>query len=192
MAQIEKLIPFIIYFETGVSDVGVSSLPALFEKARARGVAYDPDDRGGLTMAGVTLATYKEYCRKKGLGATDAGKLRNLGYEEWRDILKTMFWDRWQADKIECQALAHMLVDWVWTSGSYGITIPQRALGVKADGIVGVRTLNAVNSGDAASNFTKMKQERIAYIERICRNRLPNRKFRSGWLRRVNAILIEN
>lgn len=190
MAQIEKLIPFIIYFETGVSDAGVSSLRSLYEKARSRGLANDPDDRGGLTMVGVTSATYKEYCRKKALGTPDANKLRNLSYDEWRDILKMMFWDRWQADKIESQSVAHMLVDWVWTSGSYGITIPQKALGVKADGIVGTKTLSAVNSSDATTLFSKIKQERIAYIERICQSRPQNRKFRAGWLRRINAIII--
>lgn len=190
MAQIEKLIPFIIYFETGVSEAGISSLHSLYEKARSRGLANDPDDRGGLTMVGVTLSTYKDYCRKKAFGMPDANKLRNLSYDQWRDILKMMFWDRWQADKIESQAVAHMLVDWVWTSGSYGITIPQKALGEKADGIVGAKTLRAINSRDPAALFHQLKQERIAFTERICQSRPQNLKFRTGWLRRINAILI--
>lgn len=188
MAKIDKFIPFIIYFETGISDKTGVDLPNLYEKARKKGLAYDPDDSGGLTMVGVTLNTYKEYCRKKGLAAVTADSLRNLKYEEWRDILKSMFWNRWQADTITSQSVAEMLVDWVWTSGSYGITIPQKALGVKADGVVGPKTLKAVNSHEPSALFALLRQERIAYTERICRSRLQNLKFRNGWLRRINSL----
>ena len=72
---------------------------------------------------------------------------------EWLDILKTMFWDRWQADKIKSQKLANILVDWVWGSGVYGIKIPQRILGVKQDGIVGDETLKALNAQDPDKLF---------------------------------------
>ncbi len=188
MAIIDRLIPFIIYFETGVSEKNNMNLISLYEKARKKGISYDPDDSGGQTMVGVTLKTYQEYCRKKGMGVSKAVGLRNLTYEQWRDILKTMFWDRWQADKIASQPVAEMLVDWVWTSGSYGITIPQKALGVSADGIVGPKTLGAVNSREPAALFALLKRERIAYTERICASRLRNRKFRNGWLRRIEAL----
>jgi hypothetical protein len=35
-----------------------------------------------------------------------------------------MYWDKWKADKIENQSIANLLVDWVWTSGKWGIIFP--------------------------------------------------------------------
>lgn len=66
MANVEKLVPFIIQFEAGVTPAGLTG-EKLFEKARKTGYANDPDDLGGATMVGVTIATYKEYCRKKAI-----------------------------------------------------------------------------------------------------------------------------
>ena len=187
MAQLEKMIPFLIFWETGVRDVSVD-IEALFRKAKSKGLVNNPADKGGVTLVGVTFGTYKDFCSRKGRAVPSVSGLSRLSYAEWLDIFKTMFWDRWQADKIVDQRVAHMLVDWVWTSGAYGITIPQKALGVKADGIVGPKTLAAVNTREPSVLFELLKQERTAYIDRICASRPANRRFRSGWLRRVNSI----
>lgn len=122
------MIPFLIYFESGVAD---SSLDAksLFEKAKGKGIASDPADAGGATLAGITIGTYRDFCRKKGLKTPGVADLARLQYAEWLEILKTMFWDRWQADRIDSQPVAKILVDWVWTSGRYGITIPSASWG---------------------------------------------------------------
>ena len=125
MANVEKIVPFIIQFEAGVSPAGLTG-KLLFEKARKPWYANDPDDLGGATMVGVTLATYTEYCRKKSYPRPSVERLRSMTYTQWLDILKTMFWDRWKADEIANQSIAEILVDWVWASGKYGITIPQR------------------------------------------------------------------
>ena len=187
MAQLEKMIPFLIFWETGVKDASVNT-ETLFNMAKAKGLANDPADKGGVTLVGVTIGTYRDYCRRKGRGVPSVSGLSRLSYAEWLDILKTMFWDRWQADKITGQRVAHILVDWVWTSGVFGITIPQKLLGVKADGVVGPQTLAAVNSRDPSAFSELLKRERIAYIDRICASRPANRRFRSGWLRRINSV----
>lgn len=187
MANVEKLVPFIIQFEAGVTPAGLTG-EKLFEKARKTGYANDPDDLGGATMVGVTIATYKEYCRKKGYPVPTIDRLRNMTYAQWLDILKTMFWDRWQADKIANQSVAEILVDWVWTSGKYGITIPQQVLGVTVDGVVGPKTLAALNKQNPAQFFARIVAERKAYIDRICASRPVNNKYKRGWLNRLNAI----
>ena len=187
MAQFEKLIPFLIFWETGVK-APESTNAQLFLKAKANGLANDPADRGGATLVGVTIGTYKDYCRRNGRSIPSTADFSKLNYEEWLEILKTMFWDRWQADRIADQRVAEMLVDWVWTSGSYGITLPQKLLGVKVDGIVGPKTLYAVNARNPAELFESLKRERMAYINRICQSRPANSKFRSGWLRRINSL----
>jgi lysozyme family protein len=187
MARVESIVPFILKWETGTTGIGLTN-EQLFEKAKLKGFANDPDDLGGATMCGVTLATFAEYCRRKGYPRPTIVRLKAIKYKEWLEILKTMFWDKWKADQISNESIALILVDWVWGSGKYGITIPQKAIGVTADGIVGPKTIAAVNAKDPKQLFDLIRKERLAYIERICRSRPTNLKYKRGWLNRLNDI----
>ncbi len=187
MARIESIVPFILKWETGTTGIGLTN-EQLFEKAKLKGFANDPDDLGGATMCGVTLATFTEYCRRKGYPRPTIVRLKAIKYKEWLEILKTMFWDKWKADQINNESVALILVDWVWGSGKYGITIPQKAIGVTADGIVGPKTIAAVNAKDPKQLFDLIRKERLAYIERICKSRPTNLKYKRGWLNRLNDI----
>ncbi len=156
------------------------------------GFVNDPDDLGGATNKGVTIGTYEAYCQKKGYPKPTIECLKNISDEQWKDILKTLYWDKWQADNINNQSIANILVDWIWASGAYGIKIPQKILGVPIDGIVGPKTIAAINSyPDQKELFDKIKQERIDFIERIVTNRPTNKKFKRGWLNRLNDIKFE-
>lgn len=187
MAKVESIVSFILKWETGTTGIGLTN-EQLFEKAKLKGFANDPDDLGGATMCGVTLATFTEYCRRKGYPRPTIVRLKAITYKEWLEILKTMFWDKWKADQINNESIALILVDWVWGSGKYGITIPQKAIGVTADGIVGPKTIAAVNAKDPKQLFDLIRKERLAYIERICRSRPTNLKYKRGWLNRLNDI----
>lgn len=172
MAKIEQLIPFILRWEGGFVD--------------------DPHDRGGATNKGITIATYRFYRRQRGYATTTVADLKNISDAEWADVLKSLYWDKWQADKIVNQSIANILVDWVWASGSYGIKLPQKMLGVAVDGIVGNQTLAAVNNYTPPCElFEKIRQERIAFVNRIVAARPANRKFRRGWLNRINDLKFE-
>ena len=186
MAQVNKIIPFILKWEAGISGPGTNE--ELFEKARKTGWADDPSDLGGQTMIGITLSTYTNYCYRKGYPKPTADRLKNISFQHWRDVLKTLFWDKWRADEIDNQSIASILFDWVWASGGYGIKLPQKILGVKQDGIVGPITIEAVNSRDPKELFEAIKAERIAFIDRICQSRPANNKFKNGWLNRINDI----
>ena len=188
MANVEKLVPFLIQFEASTYPVPGLNTAQLFERARRTGFANDPADLGGATMIGVTLATFMEFCRRAGRRQPTVTDLRNISYTDWLSILKTQYWDSWQADKIESQSVAEMLVDFVWCSGKCGITVPQQAMGVAADGIVGPLTLTAVNSRNPRELFEALRSARIAYINRICSKRPANNKFKKGWLRRINSL----
>lgn len=170
MASVDKLLPFILKWEGGFVN--------------------DPADLGGATNKGVTIATWRKVgCDKDGDGDIDVDDLKLLTNKEVRDrVLKPYYWDRWRADEIKSQSVANILVDWVWGSGVYGIKIPQRLLGVTVDGIVGPKTLTAVNARDPKELFVAIKQERIDFINRICVTRPMNRKFRRGWLKRLESI----
>ena len=172
MADYKKLIPHILKWEGGFAN--------------------DPADLGGATCKGVTLATYEAYCRKKGYPRPTIERLRNMPQSQWEEIFKTMYWDRWKADSIRSQSVANMLVDWLWGSGVYAIKIPQRMLGVAVDGIVGSKTIEAVNKRAPREFFDTLKKERADYYERICISRPANRKFLKGWLNRLNSLKWED
>ena len=167
MADYRKLKPFILKWEGGFVN--------------------DKDDLGGATNKGVTLATFRSVYGQ-GKTATD---LKNMTDEQWDKIFKKYFWDKWKADEIKDQSVANILVDWVWASGAYGIKIPQRVLGVSVDGIVGAKTIAAVNAMAGKPLFNLIKQERIEFVNRICTSRPQNKKFKKGWLNRINAIKYE-
>lgn len=189
MARIEKLIPHILEFESRIGPAALQlPLPRMFDAARRCGFVNDPNDAGGATMCGITLATYRTYRQRLGYAGTTVDDLKSISFEIWKAVLKEQYWDRWRGDEIGNQSVAELLVDWVWTSGRYGITIPQRVLGVKPDGIVGSKTISALNAREPAEFFAAIIAERKAYIDRICISRPVNNKYKRGWLRRLNAI----
>lgn len=166
MADVTKLAPLILKWEGGFVN--------------------DPDDLGGATNKGVTIATYTQYRKSKGLPIPSVDDLKNISNDEWMDILKSLYWNRWKADNINSQAVANILVDWVWASGVHGIKRPQRVLGVKDDSIVGPITLHALNSANHQELFDKLKADRIKFIDEICLKRPINNRFKRGWLNRLN------
>lgn len=167
MADYKKLVPFVLKWEGGFVN--------------------DKNDLGGCTNKGVTLATFQSYYGK-GKTATD---LKNITDEQWNTIFKQGFWDKWKGDGIADQNVANILVDWYWCSGNYGIKIPQRVLGVTVDGVIGSKSISAVNAKDGKALFKQLKQERLDFIDRICQTRPQNKKYKKGWVNRINALKYE-
>ena len=170
MANVYKLAPWILKWEGGFVN--------------------DPADLGGATNMGATIGTWKS-CGydKDGDGDIDVDDLRLLTREDVVNrVLKPHYWDRWKADDIKSQSVANILVDWVWASGVHGIKIPQRLLGVTVDGIVGPKTLAAVNARNPRELFDMIKIARFDFIEDICKKRPANNKFKRGWMNRINDI----
>jgi len=171
MANINQFIPFILKWEGGYVN--------------------DPDDLGGPTNKGVTLKTWQD-CGydKNGDGIIDEEDLKQIFLQDVVEcVLRPHYWNRWQADRIKNQSIANLLVDWMWASGVAGIKIPQQMLKLKPDGIVGEKTLAAINSYPVQKElFDRLKDERLACIERICVARPANQRFRKGWLNRINDI----
>lgn len=189
MANVDILLPFILKFEGGFVN--------------------DPADSGGATNKGVTIATWRSVgYDKDGDGDIDVQDLKLISNKDVRDrVLKPHYWDRWKADQIQSQKIANILVDWVWGSGANGIKIPQRLLGVTVDGIVGAKTLAAVNAADPDVLFDRIYQARERFLHDITNQSIANyekkikrkatnaelmkhtkKRFIKGWLNRLAAI----
>lgn len=171
MANVNELAPFILKWEGGFVN--------------------DPIDRGGATNMGVTLNTWKSVgYDKNGDKKIDVKDLKLLSKEDVvKKVLKPYYWDKWRADEINNQSIANILVDWVYTSGKYGITKVQAMLNLKPDGIVGNKTLSAINDyPNQRQLFQRIKNERLAFIDRIVKNNPSQRRFLKGWKNRINAF----
>ncbi len=172
MADVKILAPFILKWEGGYVN--------------------HPNDPGGPTNMGVTLNTWKAYgYDKTGDKKIDASDIKKLNAEDFTYVLKVGYWNRWKGDSITNQAIANVLVDWVWGSGAWGIKIPQRLLGIKEDGIVGYVTVNALNKAikeDKIGFITKLYKARYDYINSIIRSNSKLAVFKTGWLNRMKDL----
>lgn len=171
MANIDILIPHILKWE------GESKF------------TNDPLDRGGATKYGITLNTLQSnHYDINHDGKINTEDVKSLQLEDFKRILKSHYWDRWKADMIDNQSVANLLVDWVWGSGKYGITIPQSLLGVPADGVVGKVTINALNGMNQRIIYNKVWQARKEFYMKIVKNNPTQSKWLRGWVNRLNDL----
>lgn len=169
MALVNILAPFIFSFEGNYANI--------------------PGDSGGPTNKGVTLNTWKMYgYDKNGDGIINVEDVKLITTEDATVIMKKFFWDMFKADYIKDQSVANILVDWFWMSGKPAITNTQKLIGTYADGIVGPKTLAAINNRNPQKLFDSLKKRRFVYIDTIIKKRPVNEKFRKGWERRLNNI----
>ncbi len=149
----------------------------------------DKGDMGGATKDGVTIATWQSMGYDKNHdGHIDKEDLKLITADDAMAICKKGYWDKWQADKINNQSIAESLVEWVWASGRWGFVIPQRLLGVVADGSVGQKTLDALNSADPAVFYDTLLHAKYSFIDGLIAAHPEQIKWQHGWLNRINAF----
>ncbi len=154
------------------------------------GYSNDPDDPGGETNHGITIAV-----------ARSAGYMRSmkdLTKDEAKEIYKKQYWDTLRLDSVNSQGIALELFD---TGVNMGISIPQifvqktlnvfnnvgkRWPDIIADGKLGPRTIEMINR---ATQNKKIEECMIKSLnckqgnryEEIVEKRESSEKYMLGW-----------
>ena len=116
--------------------------------------------------------------------------------EAFYAFYKANFWDKIKGDEIESQEVANALYDFAVNSGvKTAVKKIQEALqwkkleGIVADGILGAKTLEAINSIDGNELCNALCDKRKAFFEEIAKKG-QNAKFLKGWLNRVKDFYV--
>ena len=151
------------------------------------GFVNHPNDTGGPTNKGVTLATYQ---RIFGQDKT-VEDLKKMTDGEFRIVMDESYWKLYKGDEINNQSLAELMIDWGINSGIGGIRKAQEVAGVKPDGIVGPKTIAAFNSADQQELFQRIWNARHQYYINIVKRSPAKKVFMNGWMNRLNSFQFE-
>ena len=135
------------------------------------------DDPGGRTRYGITEAV----ARRVGY----RGAMSELPLELAKQIYRREYWDAVRADEMP-PAVRYPLFDAAVNSGvGQAIRWLQRAAGVEADGVIGPRTLAAVNGMEGSGLRARMLAQRLRMMTTL--DNWPS--FSRGWARRIADLM---
>lgn len=148
------------------------------------GYSNHPLDAGGSTNKGITQKTYNYYYE---------GDVKNITDEQVETIYKIGYWNKIKGDNIISQSVAELLFDYAVNSGSKTAIIKvQRLVGVKDDGLMGPKTIDAINKKNPKTLFNELHDVRVAYYKQIVANKPSQKVFYNGWKNRLESYKFES
>jgi Putative secretion activating protein len=146
------------------------------------GWANHPADPGGATMKGVTQRVYTAWRKAQGLPDQS---VRYISNSELKAIYRQNYWNVVRGDDLP-SGLDYPTFDGGVNSGPpRGTKWLQGALGVKADGVVGIATLQAARS---APDKAAVARKACALRRSFLRGLKTFSTFGKGWMRRVAGV----
>ena len=149
--------------------------------AQEGGFAELPNDPGGATNFGITLATLQAW---RGQPVT-ADDVRDMPRQEAMEIYRSSYWLPSRCGDLPA-GIDLMVFDCAVNSGPRtAVKLLQKAIGVTDDGSMGPRTLAAVRSVDDVKTFIgQLSAARLAY----CRSLPTFADFGVGWSARIKQV----
>lgn len=145
------------------------------------GYSNDKYDPGGATMHGVIQRVYDAYRARKNLPKRD---VRLITLAEEQEIYRHSYWDEVRADELPAGVDLAVFDFGVNSGPSRAVKAMQRALGVKADGLIGQITLDAIAAADPDELVEGIMRQRRSFLKQI----KTFWRFGRGWLRRCDGI----
>jgi lysozyme family protein len=142
-------------------------------------------DRGGQTYAGISRKNWPNW---SGWGAIDRGETPES--ETVRAFYLVNFWQVVRGDSITDQRIAEALYDYAVNAGpKVAIKIAQIVLSTTPDGVIGPRTLAALNAVDPQAFLPAYALAIVArYRDIVTRDRSQG-KFLLGWINRALKVV---
>lgn len=158
----------------------------LLSKLEGYGVYTNrPKDKGGPTMSGVTLKTFRKFYGEH----NTIEDLKKMTYEQWHYIMKSGYWDKVGGDRIINQSVANIFADFAINCGYItAIKKVQSLVGEDTDGVVGTLTLGAINRAPQVLVFNGLKSTREAYYYYLALKDEEQFDNLKGWLNRLKQF----
>lgn len=149
-----------------------AAIPKLLKKEG--GLSNDKNDRGGLTKYGIAQKFYPTL------------DIKNLSKEQAANIYLRDYWNPLRLHEVESQIKAELIFD---AGVNFGIKtiakIVQTIVDTEPDGIIGVKTLAAINAMDDTIFALSFKLAAVDRYRRICNADKSQKVFLLGWLNRI-------
>lgn len=152
--------------------------------AREGGYVDHPEDRGGPTKWGITIATLRDARDNDALTSRDVAALTE---EEAREIYLSEYampfaW-------VTSQRIAELAIDAAVQHGfGNAVKLLQRAVGETPDGLAGPRTRHAVAMADPDQLWRSLFGERLRFYAALVQRAPAQRVFAAGWINRMAEL----
>lgn len=139
-----------------------------------------PQDPGGATNMGITIATYRKWIDRNGT----PDDLKKISHTQVAKIYRSAYWNAVKGDELP-SGIDYAVFDFGVNSGTTrAAKYLQAVLGVEQDGKIGPLTIAAAHKADAEEVIDSLCDRRMAFL----RGLKTFATFGKGWTRRVNDV----
>ncbi len=157
------------------------------------GYVNDPDDPGGETYRGVARKMHSKWegWVEIDMAKNEANFPANLDantklQDAIEHFYKVNFWDSVSGDDISSQLVADSIFDFGVNAGvRVSSALAQEIVGATADGVIGPKSVKALNAFDEEHFLAAFIVAKIARYVAIIKRRPTSRKYLYGWVRRA-------
>lgn len=145
------------------------------------GYVNDPLDSGGRTNLGVTQRVWEEFV---GHPVTEAD-MKALTPQKIAPMYKLKYWNPSYCEVLP-KGLDYVVFDFAVNAGTgRSVKTLQQAIGCVADGVIGPKTMAAINNANPKDLITKFSDARADFYQGIVARKPDQARFIKGWLNRV-------
>lgn len=136
-----------------------------------------PKDPGGATMKGVTIGVFSSYLGRQ----ATKDELRNISDEQLADIYLNRYWLKVRGDDLPV-GVDLSVFDFAVNAGPRrSARTLQNCVWVNDDGVIGPKTLKAVNDSNSKNLIVRFSEHRSDFYKSLRTFKV----FGNGWLRRT-------
>ena len=145
------------------------------------GYVNDPLDSGGRTNLGVTQRVWEEFV---GHPVTETD-MKALTPEKIAPMYKLKYWNPSYCEVLP-KGLDYVVFDFAVNAGTgRSVKTLQQAIRCVADGVIGPKTMAAINDANPKDLITKFSDARADFYQGIVARKPDQARFIKGWLNRV-------